>query len=139
MGDTFLQTFLLCFYQEGSHKFYNESVWQRKKKPQMCFMCLCQLPLRTEASVRQNILTWASFLILLSWWKTFTYLFSSQRNFPQDLIKWNFRLVNIRLLFRYCSGLQMTLICIHEFSLCFSLSAENQPILPKTWTFSFWI
>ena len=32
----------------------------------MYFMCFCPPP---EDSVRQNILTWVSFLILLSWWK----------------------------------------------------------------------
>ena len=54
------------------------------KKRQMYFMCFCQLPFRIEASFRQNILTWLTFLILLSWWKKkFTYLFSLQYNFPR--------------------------------------------------------
>ena len=75
-------TFLHCFYREKSHKFYNEShptveslnvfpsfsvlfsqylrfscrIYYNTKKRQMCLMCFCQLPFRTEASVQQNIL-----------------------------------------------------------------------------------
>ena len=43
-------------------------------------------------------------------------------------IKRNFTLVNTLFFFCFCSGLQVTLICIYEFSF-FSLSTDNQPIL----------
>ena len=91
-------------------------------------MCFCQLPFPTETSVRQNILTWAFFLILLSWWKkNLLPRFFTTRLHPR-FIKRNFTLVNILFFFCFFSGLQVTLICIYEFSF-FSLSTDNQPIL----------